>query len=309
MKSIALLFPYFGGAFPTQFKIWWASALENHTIDFLIFTDADIKGEKNIKVIQMSFENFKDIIQSAFDFKISLNRPYKLCEYKQTYGYVLQNYIKDYDFWGLGDMDLVYGNIRHFLTEDILSSYKFFLGWGHLSLFRNDDDTNKYFMTKIAGYQYYKDAFTTNTITFFDEFDHKGCSDKWKDNRGKDCWLEVPFDNVSKPKQAFHFNSLSRGWKQVVFEYDKGQLYMIRFIKGKMERKESLYAHFQHRGYMKDKITDYSHFLVIPTGMIDYPKSHAAFWIRLYCLNLSIITKYYQWKDRIIYKLGLSYNR
>ena len=43
MKSIVLLFPYFGGAFPTQFKIWWASALENHTVDFLIFTDADIK--------------------------------------------------------------------------------------------------------------------------------------------------------------------------------------------------------------------------------------------------------------------------
>lgn len=73
--------------------------MEYGSIDFLIFTDADIKSEKNIKVIQMTFEDFKDIIQRAFDFKISLNRPYKLCEYKQTYGYILQSYIKDYDFW------------------------------------------------------------------------------------------------------------------------------------------------------------------------------------------------------------------
>lgn len=126
-------------------------------------------------------------------------------------------------------MDLVYGNIRHFLTDEVLSSHNFFLGWGHLTLLRNDEDVNRYFMIKIDGYQY--------------------------------C---------------------------------------------KIERMESLYAHFQHRGYMKDRIKNYKHFLITPMGMVEYPKSNAAFWLRVYCLDLSIITKYYQWKDRIIYKLGKS---
>lgn len=309
MKSIALIFPYFGGSFPAQINIWRASALENPSVDFLIFTDADIKSERNIKVIKMSFEVFKGYIQRAFNFQVSLNRPYKLCEYKQTYGYVLQDYIKGYDYWGFGDMDLVYGDIRHFLTDEILSEHKFFLGWGHLSLLKNDEETNAYFMEKIDGYQYYKDAFTTDAITFFDEFDHKGCSDKWRDNRKDDCWLDVPFDNVSKPKQSFHFNSLSRGWKRVLFEHKEGKLFMLRHVNGKIERKESLYAHFQHRGYMKDKINDYGHFLITPMGMVDYPKSNIDFRIKLYSCNLSLITKYHQWKDRIIYKLGKSIYR
>jgi len=306
MKSIALIFPYFGGPFPAQINIWWNSALKNPTIDFYIFTDADITSEKNIHVIKMSFVKFRDIIQTAFDFQISLDRPYKLCEYKQTYGYVLQEYIKDYDFWGFGDMDLVYGDIRHFLTDEILSKYKFFLGWGHLSLLRNDKETNTYFMKRINGYQYYKDAFSTDAITFFDEFGHKGCSDKWKDNRKEDCWLEIPFDNVSKPKQSFHFNSLSRGWERVLFEHKDGNLFMLRYKNGKTERKESLYAHFQHRGYMKDKTKDYRHFLITPIGITDFPKSAVEFWIKFYSCNLSLITQYYQLKDRIIYKLGKS---
>ncbi len=33
MKSIAIIFPYFG-TLPVQYKMWRASALENRTVDF-----------------------------------------------------------------------------------------------------------------------------------------------------------------------------------------------------------------------------------------------------------------------------------
>lgn len=253
----------------------------------------------------MQFCDFQQLAQNAFDFKIVLDRPYKLCEYKQAYGSILKKYIENYDFWGFGDLDLVYGDLRAFFTEDVLS-HKFLLGWGHLTLLRNDDDATTYFMKHVDGYQDYKDAFTTSKITFFDEFGHKGCSDKWRYNRPDDCWLEWPFDNASKPKQSYHFNSLNRGWKQVIFEHVDNKLYMLRFNHGKLEKKESLYAHFQHRGFMKDKVTDYSHFLVTPRAIIDYPKHFVNIRLRWLCRNRFLMTKYYQWKDRIIWKLGLS---
>ena len=304
MKSIVIIFPYFG-ILPAQYKMWHASALKNPTVDFMFFTDADVKPAKNIIVNKMLFSDFQHLAQKAFDFPIVLDRPYKLCEYKQAYGYILQDYIKGYDFWGFGDLDLVYGDIRSFITEEVLN-HKFLLGWGHLTLLHNDEETNKYFMEQVDGYQNYKDAFSTSKITFFDEYGYNGCSDKWRKCRPDDCWLEEPFDNASKPKQSYHFNSLTRGWKQVIFEHIDSKLYILRFNNGVIEKKESLYAHFQHRGFMKDYVTDYSHFLVTPRAIINYPKHFVNLQLRFLCRKRSLMTKYYQWKDRIIWKLGLS---
>lgn len=304
MKKIVLIFPYFG-ILPPQYPAWRATALCNPTIDFMFFTDADVEPTENIIVHKMPFRDFQNIVQNAFDFQIALNRPYKLCEFKQAYGYVLQDYIKEYDFWGYGDLDLVYGDIRTFLTDSVLE-HKFLLGWGHLTLLHNDEDANTYFMKPVAGYQSYKDAFSTTKITYFDEFRYKGCSDKWRDCRPDDCWLEWPFDNASKPKQSYHFNSLTRGWKQVIFEHVDNKLFMLRFNHGLLEKKESLYAHFQHRGFMKDKVTDYSHFLVTPGAIIDYPKRLVNIRLRFLCRKRSLMTKYYQWKDLIIWKIGKS---
>lgn len=188
MKSIVIIFPYFG-TLPIQYKMWRASALRNPTIDYLFFTDANVEPADNIIVHKMPFSDFQQLVQKAFDFPIVLDRPYKLCEYKQAYGYILHNYIKDYNFWGFGDLDLVYGDIRSFLTDSVLK-HKFLLGWGHLTLLHNDEDTNTYFMKQVDGYQNYQDAFMTNKITFFDEYGYKGCSDKWHDCRPEDCWLE-----------------------------------------------------------------------------------------------------------------------
>ena len=285
--------------------MWRESALHNPSVDFMFFTDADVEPAKNIIVHQMQFCDFQQLVQNAFDFPIVLDRPYKLCEYKQAYGYILKDYINDYNFWGFGDLDLVYGDIRSFFTDNVLT-HKFLLGWGHLTLLHNDEDTNTYFMKQIAGYQNYKDAFTTSKITFFDEYGFNGCSDKWRDCRPEDCWLEWPFDNVSKPKESYHFNSMTRWWQQVIFEHIGNKLYMLRFNHGKLEKKESLYAHFQHRGFMKDSVTDYSHFLVTPRAIVDYPKLLVNIRLRWMCRNRSLMTKYYQWKDRIIWRLGLS---
>lgn len=304
MKTIVIIFPYFG-TLPIQYKMWRASALYNPTVDFMFFTDADVEPANNIIVHKMRFCDFQKIVQKSFDFTITLDRPYKLCEYKQAYGYILQEYIKEYEYWGFGDLDLVYGDLRAFITDDVLQ-HKFLLGWGHLTFIRNDEDATTYFMKQVPGYQNYKDAFTTSIITYFDEYGYKGCSDKWKDCRPADCWLEWPFDNASKPKQSYHFNSLTRGWQQVIFEHIGNKLYMLRFNHGRLEKKESLYAHFQHRGFMQDRVTDYSHFLVTPRAIINYPKHFINLQLRFLCRKRSLMTKYYQWKDLIIWKLGLS---
>ena len=305
MNKIVLIFPYFG-KLPVQYPMWRASALRNTTVDFMFFTDADVEPAENIIVHKMKFEDFQQIIQDVFDFPIVLDRPYILCDFKPVYGQALQKYISKYDFWGYGDLDVVYGDIRAFLTEEVLSKYKFFLGFGHLTLFHNDEETNTYYKVIVPGYQDYREVLTIHDQTFFDEYDHKGTADKWKDCRTEDCFLDWKFDNIAPPKQSYHMKSLTRGWQQILFEHQDKKLYMLRFNKGKIEKKESLYAHFQHRGFMKDKVTDYSHFLVTPGTIIDYPKHLVNIQLRWHCRKQSLMTKYYQWKDRIIWKLGMS---
>ena len=54
------------------------------------------------------------------DFEIVLNEPYDLCDFKVAYGEIFQEYLEPYDFWGFCDCDLIYGDIRHFLTEELL---------------------------------------------------------------------------------------------------------------------------------------------------------------------------------------------
>lgn len=305
MKPIVVLFPHFG-KLPPQYGMWRASALRNPSVDFLFFTDCDVEPAPNIKVHKMSFEAYRQIIQSKFDFPIVLDRPYKICDYRPAFAYIFSDYVKDYDFWGWGDLDVVYGDIRHFVTDDVLSRYKMISGFGHFTLYHNDEYTNTFFMKEVDGYVSYKDAFTQQKSAYYDEYNYKGFGDKWRGCHPEACWLEWPFDNVSRPKEAFHFCSLNREWKRVLFEHTGNKLYMLRFNNGQIERRESLYAHFQHRVSMKDRVTDYEHFLVTPRAIIDYPRHFLNLRLRWLCRDRSLMTKYYQWKDLIIWKLGLS---
>ena len=84
---------------------------------------------------------------------------------------------------------------------------------------------------------------------------------------------------------------------------------MLRFNNGKLEKKESLYAHFQHRPFMKDMIKDYDHFLITPGAMLDFPRHFILLKLRFYSRKRRLMTKYYQWKDRILWKTGKGHFR
>ena len=271
MKSIIVIIPHFG-TLPPQYNMWRASAICNSNIDFIFFTDCNVEPAKNIIVHKLSFEDFKQMVQSKFDFPIVLDRPYKICDYRPAFAYIFSDYVKGYDFWGWGDLDVVYGDIRHFLTDKVLSRYTMSSGWGHFTLYRNDEYTATFFMKEFNHFVSYKEAFTQQKSMYFDEYNHKGFGDKWRSIHPELCWLEWHFDNISRPKESYHFCSLNRGWKQVIFEHIDNKLYMLHFNHGQLEKKESLYAHFQHRKYMKDRVTNYKHFLVTPNAIIDYPK-------------------------------------
>jgi hypothetical protein len=105
----------------------------------------------------MSLHEMQDLASQKLDLKAKImGTPYKLCDFRPAYGLIFSDFIKKYDFWGFGDIDIIYGNIRDFINAGLLSSYDYIgvrSDWvtGFFSLFRNTETMNTLF-TKSKDY-------------------------------------------------------------------------------------------------------------------------------------------------------------
>lgn len=264
MKSIIFIIPYFG-KLSNYFKLWLNSCRYNSTIDFLLFTDdkTNFDYPSNVKVVYTTFEDVKAKIQSKFDFEIVLQKPYKLCDYRPAYGEVFSDHIKNYDFWGHCDLDLIWGDIRKFLTEDILSKYKRILTHGHCTLYLNTNEVNAYYRT-LPNYDYnnYKDVFTTNESKYFDEsniYVGGGTVDIFRKNNIEMYEANIIFDLNFCIGYFEYFDRNDNEKKQYIL-FEKGKVYSV----SNDHRTEGLYVHFQKRDLIIDNELDYSKIFLLP---------------------------------------------
>jgi hypothetical protein len=56
-------------------------------------------------------------------FEVSLDRGYKLCDFRPAFGFLFSDLLEGYDFYGYGDIDVIYGNIRKFISDELLTQY------------------------------------------------------------------------------------------------------------------------------------------------------------------------------------------
>jgi hypothetical protein len=122
--TILLIIPYFG-KWPEWFLFYLETCRWNSTIDWLFFTDCQPpeNAPANTKFHFIEFSDYKKLVSERLKINFDPPSPYKLCDIKPAYGYIHQDAIADYDFWGFGDIDVVYGDIRAFYPESILRRY------------------------------------------------------------------------------------------------------------------------------------------------------------------------------------------
>lgn len=110
--KIAIIIAYFG-KLPEYIQLFLDSCKLNYGFEWLIFSDDDTTYNypSNVHLIKMNFGECKKLIQSKFDFEITLSKPQKLCDYKCAYGVIFEDYIQDYDWWGHCDLDQIFGNL------------------------------------------------------------------------------------------------------------------------------------------------------------------------------------------------------
>lgn len=152
MKSIVLIQPYFG-KWPLWFDAHLISIAKNPTVDWLFITDCEIPDNvpTNAKFISTTLDLLNKKINKTLEVVVPLS-PRKLCDIRPAYGKVFQEYIEDYDFWGFCDADIIWGDIRQFITNeklcnhDIISSRKKAIS-GHFTIFRNSGVINNFYKT------------------------------------------------------------------------------------------------------------------------------------------------------------------
>jgi len=160
MKSIAVLTCWYG-PYPWYLPYFIHSCSFNPSVDFIIITDnteqiPDKPG--NITIINKPLAEIKLVASEKLGFTANLNYAYKLCEFKPAYGFIFSEIIKGYDFWGYSDLDLIYGDLRSFITPEMLNIYDFIslrhdYTTGCFALNRNTGLLNNFF-TRSKDYKY-----------------------------------------------------------------------------------------------------------------------------------------------------------
>jgi hypothetical protein len=163
----------------------------------------------------MSFAAFQERVEEQLGMKVALERPYNLCDLKTSYGTILADYLDEYDFWGCTDLDLVYGRIRSFITDELLDQHDVIAArpWyltGFFFLFRNNDHLNQLYRQSRDYKRVYKSP---------EHFSFIECNKAWQDLRDgvsifeADTAIESMTEVIRREEQnglRVHFSEMAR---------------------------------------------------------------------------------------------------
>ena len=245
MKSICYIVPYFG-TLPKSFPLWLMSCKANPTIDWKIFTDDKTKYDypENVKVTYCTFNDIRKKFQNHFDFPIVLDRGWKLCDYKLAYGEMFEEELKGYDFWGHCDVDLIWGDIRKYYTDELLNKFDKIGFLAHSTLYRNTPEVNSRYRVIIDGLTNYKQVYSTSKGWAFDEI---GIEDIYN-HLNIPYYKGIDFANLTKYETKFHLDVMPKSDeyknKLQVFTWENGKIFRYYLFNDNIYKEEFLYIHF-----------------------------------------------------------------
>lgn len=156
MKSIILIVPYFG-KWPIWFEAYLVSIKKNNTINWLFITDCEIPVNKpiNAQFKSITLKDFNDNVNKELNLNIPLSAR-KICDLRIAFAQIFRREILDYDFWGYCDVDIIWGDIRKFITNEKLQNFEIISSRkentsGHFTVFKNINKVNSFYC-KIPNY-------------------------------------------------------------------------------------------------------------------------------------------------------------
>lgn len=256
------------GPLPKYFPIWLQTVKYNKEFDFLIFTD-DKQISKyvlpsNVIFKSLTLTEFKKRAELVLHQKCSINKPYRICDYRPMFGLIFADELSQYDFWGYCDLDLVFGNIKEYITLERLSKYDAIFNGGHFTLIRNNTQMNNLFKEKGGAFSYrtvikHNAIFAFDEITGIQQIAHKNkihalFAVPYVDADVKHKQLRSVLDKVNPNYQSFY--------------WEKGFLYRVKVESNVVKFQSLVYIHLQKRKIIVKSSLDklkYS-FWIMPDG-------------------------------------------
>jgi hypothetical protein len=265
--KIAIIVTWFG-TLPPYFDAWYISAKYNKTIDFLFFTDCKVPECENIHVFNMSLDETISLFERKLNRKISITNSYKFCDCRPFFGQTYEDYLDGYDFWGYCDIDLVFGDIRQFITDEKLDQYDRFYQYGHLSLFRNNSIMNHLYDLP-GGIYSYKEIFQGKAKTTPEE--HYGIN-RICDMNNIPWYTNIDFADFNiwyTPRlEADHGIN---NYPDQIFIWHSGKAYMLYRENNAIHKKEFVYMHWQKRKpniVSKEDMNEDSYLVIYPDKIV-----------------------------------------
>ncbi len=170
-SSICLIRWWFGDYLPYMDCVL-RSCAANPDIDWLILTDNPSRKNfpPNVRTHLTSVAEMRQLFSAKLGFTVNLPNSDLLTVFKPAFGIFFEAQLAGYDFWGCCDLDMIFGDLRKFLREDILAAHDKILCRGHLTLYRNTSEANRHFMKDCPGVRPYREVFQAGQPYQFDEW-------------------------------------------------------------------------------------------------------------------------------------------
>lgn len=155
MKA-AIIIVWFG-PFPPWVSAFLVSCRQVKCVDWHIFHDHPLAFPlpENVILHPYTLEDFQACATARMGLNIKKIEPYKLCDFRPAFGFLFEEYLTNYEYFGWGDLDIVLGRVDNFLGGimgqwDIIS-FSDDVPSNHFILIRNTEYYRKLYL-EISDY-------------------------------------------------------------------------------------------------------------------------------------------------------------
>ncbi|MCF8206121.1 MAG: hypothetical protein K9J82_13645 [Methylotenera sp.] len=247
--KVAMIVPYFGRR-PPYFDVFLKSLERIRHFHWHLLTDCiDLPWpSEQVTVHRSTLADCRRAIERAVGQPITLDKPYKLCDYRPVYGLAFPELLEGCSHWGYGDLDLLMGDVDGFFERFLKLGQEKFLIRGHCSVFPNTPRMLELFRHATPEVDFAHVA-GTNEACFFDEW---GGMAKIYRAAGVSVYNDPIMADIYKDRAHLSLTEKQLDHTRQAFFWHEGRI--RRFFvdeRGQLQDDEFCYIHLQKRAMVE----------------------------------------------------------